>query len=152
MFDELVAEAAAAGSAGVGAWARVESAACARRLAAMVTMLDACYAADGSADREQWYLDNWGAACAEIGAAQQLTSGAASRLLMVGTALRDRLPRVGAVFSPGPGVLPHGEHHRVAHDVDQGSPGAARHRRRTRRGAAAVGADVGGQHRPAIDD
>lgn len=102
MFDELTAEAAdATGGAAVGAWARVEAAACARRLAAMVTMLDALRAADGSAEREQWYLDNWGAACAEIGAAQQLTSGAASRFLMVGTALRDRLPKVGAVFSEG---------------------------------------------------
>lgn len=35
----------------------------------MVAMLDACQAADGSAEREQWYLDNWGAVCAEIGAA-----------------------------------------------------------------------------------
>jgi hypothetical protein len=102
MFDELVTEAlGAAGGGAVGAWARVESAACARRLAAMVAMLDARYMADRSADREQWYLDNWGAVCAEIGAAQQLTSGAASRMLMVGTALRDRLPRVGAAFSDG---------------------------------------------------
>jgi hypothetical protein len=67
----------------------------------MVTMLDARCAADGSAEREQWYLDNWAAVCAEIGAVQQLTSGAASRMLMVGTALRDRLPRVGAVFAEG---------------------------------------------------
>jgi hypothetical protein len=102
MFDELVAKAhGAVSGAGVGAWARVEAAACARRLAAMVAMLDACQAADGSVEREQWYLDNWGAVCAEIGAAQQLTSGAASRLLLVGTALRDRLPMVGAVFVDG---------------------------------------------------
>ncbi|MET4427102.1 DUF222 domain-containing protein [Mycolicibacterium sp. 624] len=102
MFDELVAKAyGAVSGAGVGAWARVEAAACARRLAAMVAMLDAYQAADGSAEREQWYLDNWGAVCAEIGAAQQLTSGAASRLLLVGTALRDRLPMVGSVFVDG---------------------------------------------------
>lgn len=64
-------------------------------------MLDARYAADGSAQREQWYLDNWGAVAAEIGAAQQITPGAASHQLLVATALRDRLPRVGAVFTAG---------------------------------------------------
>ncbi|MDT5311760.1 MAG: hypothetical protein QOE74_780, partial [Mycobacterium sp.] len=55
MFDSLVAD--TAGARAVGAWARVEAAACARRLAAMLTMLDAAYAADGSADRDQWCLD-----------------------------------------------------------------------------------------------
>ncbi|MDT5069501.1 MAG: hypothetical protein QOK02_5656 [Mycobacterium sp.] len=62
-------------------------------------MLDALHAADGSANRDQWYLDNWGAACAEIGATQQLTPGAASHLLLIGTALRDRLPKVAAPFA-----------------------------------------------------
>ena len=52
----------------VASWARVEAAATARRLAAMVVLLDQAYAADGSADREQWYPDNWGAVAAEIGA------------------------------------------------------------------------------------
>jgi hypothetical protein len=66
----LVADTAGARGAGaVGAWARVEAAACARRLAAMLTMLDAAYAADGSANRDQWCLDNSGAVCAHIGAA-----------------------------------------------------------------------------------
>ncbi|MCW2554229.1 MAG: hypothetical protein JWR78_4010 [Mycobacterium sp.] len=77
MFDSLVADTAGARGAGaVGAWARVEAAACARRLAAMLTMLDA--------------------ACA----AQRLTSGAAS-LLLIAVALRDRLPQVAALFSAG---------------------------------------------------
>jgi hypothetical protein len=102
MFDQLVGEAAGtSGAAAVRAWTRVENAACARRLAGMVAMLDARYAADGSADRDQWCLDNWGAVCAEIGAAQQMTSGAASQLLLVGTALRDRLPKVAALFTGG---------------------------------------------------
>jgi hypothetical protein len=48
-----------------------------------------------------WYLDNWAAACAEIGANQQLTPGAASHLLLIGTALRDRLPTIAAVFHDG---------------------------------------------------
>jgi Domain of unknown function (DUF222) len=102
MFDELVAEVrSAGGAAAVGGWARVEAAACARRLQAMVAVLDACQGADGSAEREQWYLDNWGAVCAEIGAAEQITSAAASNQLLVATMLRDRLPRVAAVFAEG---------------------------------------------------
>ena len=99
MFEELVAE--AEGSRGVRAWARVENAACARRLAAMLTILDGLQSADGSADREQWCIDNWAAACAEVGAAQQITSGVASNQLLAALALRDRLPRVGEVFTQG---------------------------------------------------
>ncbi|MGH3639276.1 MAG: HNH endonuclease signature motif containing protein, partial [Mycobacterium sp.] len=84
MFEELVAwTAGTCGASAVGAWARVESAACARRLAAMVTMLDAAHAADGSADREQWCIDNWAAVCAHIGATARLTSGTASSFLLV---------------------------------------------------------------------
>src|SRR3954451_8786381 len=102
MFDQLVTTTAGSSGAGaVDAWTRVEAAACARRLAAMVSMLDDAYAADGSADREEWCLDNWAAVCAHIGAAQRITSGAASSLLLIGTALRDRLPKVGAVFADG---------------------------------------------------
>jgi hypothetical protein len=102
MFDELVASTTGTGGAGaVDAWTRVESAACARRLAAMVTMLDDAYAATGSADRDQWCLDNWGAVCAHIGAAQRITSGTASNLLIVATALRDRFPKVAARFLAG---------------------------------------------------
>ena len=102
MFDELVAEATgASGGGAVGAWARLEAAACARRLAEMVVMLDARHAADGSGDREQWCLDNWGALSAEIGAAQQISTGAASHQLIIATALRDRLPKVAEVFAAG---------------------------------------------------
>ncbi|UNB54335.1 HNH endonuclease signature motif containing protein [Mycolicibacterium sp. YH-1] len=102
MFDELVTEASTArGGGAVAAWARVEAAACARRLAAMVAILDARQSADDSATREQWYLDNWGAVCAEIGAAQQITPAAASSQLLVATSLRDRLPKVAALLATG---------------------------------------------------
>ena len=102
MFDRLVSTAQAGSGAGaVGGWARVEAAACARRLAAMVAILDARHAADGSAERETWYLDNWGAVCAEIAAAQQITSGVASNELLIATVLRDRLPKVAARFADG---------------------------------------------------
>ena len=99
MFEALATEAEA--SRTVGGWARVEAAATARRLAAMVVLLDQAYAADGSAEREQWYLDNWGAVSAEIGAEQNITQGAAAHQLLIATALRDRLPHVAALFAQG---------------------------------------------------
>ncbi|TPG33632.1 HNH endonuclease signature motif containing protein [Mycolicibacterium hodleri] len=102
MFDELVAQTAGVRGAGaVAAWSRVESAACARRLAAMATMLDTAYAADGSASRDQWCLDNWDAVSAHIAAAGRLTSGVASNLLLVAVALRERFPKVQALFADG---------------------------------------------------
>lgn len=102
VFDELVADALqATGVQALAAWAKVEAAACARRLAAMVAVLDRCHAADGSANREQWCIDNWAAVCAQIAAAEQITSGSASHQLLIATALRDRLPRVAALFAEG---------------------------------------------------
>ncbi|MFC7674481.1 DUF222 domain-containing protein [Mycolicibacterium sp. GCM10028919] len=99
MFEQFATAFRATGT--VAEWARVEAAATARRLAAMVVLLDQAYAADGSADREQWYLDNWGAVSAEIGAEQNITQGAASHQLLIATALRDRLPEVAALFAQG---------------------------------------------------
>jgi hypothetical protein len=99
MFEALATEAQT--SRTVAGWARVEAAATARRLAAMVVLLDQAYAVDGSADREQWYLDNWGAVAAEIGAEQNITQGAASHQLLIATALRDRLPEVAKLFAQG---------------------------------------------------
>jgi hypothetical protein len=99
MFERFTTAFEAFGT--VGEWARVEAAATARRLAAMVVLLDQAYAADGSADREQWYLDNWAAVAAEIGAEQNITQGAASHQLLIATALRDRLPAVAALFADG---------------------------------------------------
>ncbi|MDT5340393.1 MAG: hypothetical protein QOD90_5898, partial [Mycobacterium sp.] len=75
MFDHLVATTTGTHGAGaVDAWTRVEAAACARRLAAMVTLLDTAHAASHSADRDQWCLDNWAAVCAHIGAAARITT------------------------------------------------------------------------------
>jgi hypothetical protein len=102
MFDVLVAAAAGArGAAGVGAWARVENAACARRLFAITDVLEARLSADGSAEREQWCLDNWDSVAAEVAAAQNVSLGVASHQLMVARALRERLPRVAEVFAAG---------------------------------------------------
>jgi hypothetical protein len=79
MFDSLVtATDGSSGADGVGAWARVENAACARRLAATADLLEARYSADGSAEREQWCLDNWDVVAAEVAAAQNVSQGVGS--------------------------------------------------------------------------
>jgi Domain of unknown function (DUF222) len=102
MFDHLAAAAAAAsGGEAVAAWARVENAACARRLSAIADVLEARWAEDGSAEREQWCLDNWDAVAAEVAADHGVSLGVASHQLMLAMALRDRLPRVAKVFLAG---------------------------------------------------
>ena len=102
MFDSLVAAAdGTVGAGAAGAWARVENAACARRLASTADMVEARWAADESAEREQWCVDNWDAVAAEVAAAQNVSTGVASHQLMVAMALRERLPRVAEVFATG---------------------------------------------------
>ncbi|WNG88160.1 DUF222 domain-containing protein [Mycobacterium sp. ITM-2016-00317] len=103
MFDKILASLASARTSGDGvrACARLENAACAARLSHMADMLAAAYSASGSAEREQWRVDNWGAVCARIGAAHAVTSGVVSGLLMDAVTLRERLPQVGEVFAEG---------------------------------------------------
>ena len=102
MFDHLVDTALTSQApAAVGAWARVENAACARRLFAMADELDRMLAADGSDHREQWCLDNWDAVAASAAAAQNVSLGVASHQLLIADSLRRRLPRVAEVFAAG---------------------------------------------------
>lgn len=102
MFDSLVtATTGTSGATAVDAWTRVENAACARRLTAMLTILDRAYAASDSANRDQWCLDNWDAVIAEIGATQRTSKGTTEGFLLTALALRDRFPQVAAVFADG---------------------------------------------------
>jgi hypothetical protein len=102
MFDSLVdATAGTSGASAVEAWLRVESAACARKVAAMADMLETAMAADGSAERDLWCTDTWDAVAAHIGAAQRITHGAASNQLLIAVALHERFPQVAAVFAEG---------------------------------------------------
>ncbi|WP_083408326.1 HNH endonuclease signature motif containing protein [Mycolicibacterium rutilum] len=103
MFEELVAQAVGSRDAvgAVGAWARAENAACARRLAACADVLERHVSADGSAERENWSADNWNAAAAEIAAAQGVSLGVASHQLVIAWGLRKRLPKVAEVFAAG---------------------------------------------------
>src|SRR4051794_32748359 len=100
MFDEFVAAASGPGG-GAGSWARVENAACARKLAAVADLLERRLGAAGSAEREQGGVGNWDAVCAEGGAAVQVSLGVASHQLTLAKALRERLPRAAEVFGAG---------------------------------------------------
>jgi hypothetical protein len=81
--------------------ARLENAACAARLSTMYDMLERAYAASGSADREGWRCDNWASVCAQLGAAQTITSGLANGLLTNAVIMGEHYPLVGQVFSDG---------------------------------------------------
>ncbi|KAA0099853.1 HNH endonuclease [Mycolicibacterium sp. P1-18] len=102
MFDSVVAFTVGTSGAGaVEAWSRTESAACARKVAAMAGMFWAAAAADGSAERDLWCTDTWDAVAAHIGAALRITHGAASNQLLIAVALHERFPLVAAVFAEG---------------------------------------------------
>jgi hypothetical protein len=85
--------------AAITGWACVEAAACARRLAAIAELVRR--RADGPTDCAQWSCDNWDCVAAEVGAALHVSHGMASGQMYLGVALRDRLPKVAAVFLEG---------------------------------------------------
>jgi hypothetical protein len=79
--------------------ARAEAAAAARRLAAIAELVRR--RAVGSVVHADWSCDNWDAMAAEVAAAQGISHGMASGQMYLGVALRDRLPRVAAMFAEG---------------------------------------------------
>lgn len=83
----------------MGEAARAESAAIARRLAA-VGELYARRAAEW-ADRELWCADPFEAVAAEVSAAQNISRGRAGTQIRYARELRERLPLVAAVFAAG---------------------------------------------------
>lgn len=106
MFDDVLPAGAAltdaddpALVAAIAGWARTEAAAAARRLAAIAELVRRCV--DGSAEYAQWSCDNWDAVAAEVGAAQGISHRTASAQMYLAVALRDRLPRVAALFADG---------------------------------------------------
>src|SRR5689334_3898069 len=101
MFEELVDAATVSGAGALSVSARAENTACARKIAAMAAMLDAAHAADGSASRDQWCLDDFDAVAAHVGAALCITAGAAGNQLLVAVALHERFPRAASVFAEG---------------------------------------------------
>ena len=79
--------------------ARAEAAAAARRLAAIAELVRR--RADGPVDRAYWSCDNWDAMAAEVAAAQGVSHAMASGQMYLAVALRDRLPKVAALFAEG---------------------------------------------------
>jgi hypothetical protein len=76
-----------------------EAAAAARRLAASAELV--ARRADGPTDCAHWYCDNWDAMAAEVAAAQGISHAVASGQMYLAVALRDRLPKVAAIFADG---------------------------------------------------
>ena len=85
--------------AAIGECARAEAAAGARRLAAIAELV--ARRADGPTDCAHWSCDNWDAMAAEVAAAQGISHAMASGQMYLAVALRNRLPRVGALFAGG---------------------------------------------------
>lgn len=90
----------------VGDWARSESAAAARRLAAIGELVARrCPVAEADPDlvdeRSRWACDLWDATAAEVAAALGISTRRASSQMYLAQSLRDRLPKVNALFMAG---------------------------------------------------
>jgi hypothetical protein len=77
---------------------RAEAAAGARRLAAIAELARRRVVDDERAD---WAFDGWASAAAEVAAAMTVGHRRASREMRIAVALRDRLPRVAALYMQG---------------------------------------------------
>jgi uncharacterized protein DUF222 len=79
--------------------ARAEAAAGARRLAAIAELARRRVVDDD--DRANWAFDGWSSAAAEVAAAMTVGHRRASGQMRIAVALRDRLPRVAALYMQG---------------------------------------------------
>lgn len=99
MFDDFT-DAAVVDA--IGVCARAENTACARRLSAIAELYERRQVpVEDGQGRELWRFDVWDAVAAEVAAAQCTTAGVAGGLLHYAVCLRERLPRVAAVFATG---------------------------------------------------
>lgn len=85
--------------AAIAECARVESVAAARRLAATAELVHRH--AYGPTNSAHWSCDNWDAMAAEVAAAQNISHAMASGQMYLAASLRNRLPRVAALFAEG---------------------------------------------------
>ena len=83
-----------------GGWARAENAAGARKLAVMAEIFARRTGLDAG-ERELWWIDPDAAVAAELAAALNVSAGMALHQTHRGIALRDRLPKVAALFAAG---------------------------------------------------
>ncbi|KMO74487.1 hypothetical protein MOBUDSM44075_03587 [Mycolicibacterium obuense] len=81
-------------------WSREENAAAARKMAVMAELFTRRTGVDAE-DRSGWWLDPEAAVAAEVAVAVGVTQGLALHQTQRAVALRDRLPRVAALFAEG---------------------------------------------------
>ena len=95
----VVDDAAVVGA--IEGWARASAAADARRLAAIAELVRRRCEVDEDDERARWACDLWDCAAAEVAAALNLGHGRAVTQLHLSVTLRDRLPKLNAVFLAG---------------------------------------------------
>jgi hypothetical protein len=83
-----------------GGWVRAENAACARKMAVMAEIF-ARRTGLAAGERELWWVDPQAAVASELAAALDVSHGIALQQTHRGVALRDRLPKVAALFEQG---------------------------------------------------
>ncbi|KRE25711.1 hypothetical protein ASG82_17925 [Mycobacterium sp. Soil538] len=100
MFDQLFADVADEALLSAIEQAAVEEAqASARRLAAIAELTHRTV--DDDDERSRWSFDLWAATSVDVGAALGIRQRRASAQMRIAMALRDRLPRVAALFCAG---------------------------------------------------
>ncbi|MEH3141646.1 MAG: DUF222 domain-containing protein [Mycobacterium kyogaense] len=100
MFEHMFADVADEALVGAIEQAAVEEGqACARRLAAIAELTRR--SVDDDDERAHWTFDPWALTAARIGAALTIGQRRASAQMRIAMALRDRLPRVAALFCEG---------------------------------------------------
>ncbi|MGE2716519.1 DUF222 domain-containing protein, partial [Mycolicibacterium litorale] len=97
-FSALTDAELVAASAG---WGRVESAAAARKLAAMAEVFHRRTGIADAAERENWFIDPETSALNELAAAHHQTEGLTRSQTQRGVLLANRLPKIFALFQQG---------------------------------------------------
>ncbi|WP_193046185.1 HNH endonuclease signature motif containing protein [Mycolicibacterium baixiangningiae] len=82
-------------------WGRVESAAAARKLAAMAEVFRRRTGIDDAEERENWFIDPETSVLSELAAAHHITDRLASTQTQRGVLLANRFPHVAALFEAG---------------------------------------------------
>src|SRR5690625_2000456 len=97
--DDLAEADEAALVAAISGWAQAESVAAANRLAAIAELVGRKLYDDPA--HHKWACDGWDAVAAEVGAACDISHSKASGQMYLASALRERLPKVAALFAAG---------------------------------------------------
>ncbi|MEB3020271.1 HNH endonuclease signature motif containing protein [[Mycobacterium] crassicus] len=85
--------------AAIGGWAQAEAVAAAHRLAAIAELVGRKLYDDPT--HSKWACDGWDSVAAQVSAACDISHGKASGQMYLASALRERLPKVAALFAAG---------------------------------------------------